>query len=268
VGGFFICYHQTLDSAKIQRRKNMENFNVLNDTQETVVESQETEAEATSEVTETEEVETAEVVETAKPQQTAEENAKFAEIRRKYEAELRREQAEKDLLLKAVGQYGYEGSAQEIYDKLTAQTQGISQEEAKAQREAIEAENAKYSKLQSEVETYKSLAIEKLKSDDLAKLKSAYPENKEVQKLKSIDELGGEFFSLLSATHDPELAYDALQAKNARHTKPIPPDIGAVNSSSGKEKDFYTPAEVDKLTDKDYDNPKIMEIVRKSMLKW
>jgi hypothetical protein len=247
----------------------MEDFNTFDDVQETVVESQETEAEATSEVTETtEESSAVEVVETAKPQQTAEENAKFAEIRRKYEAELRREQAEKDLLLKAVGQYGYEGSAQEIYDKLTAATQGISTEEARAQREAIEAENAKYNQLQSEVETYKSLAIEKLKSDDLAKLKSAYPEDKEVQKLKSIDELGDEFFSLLSATKDPELAYDALQVRNARHTKPTPPDIGAVNGSSSKEKDFYTSEEVDKLTEKDYDNPKIMERVRQSMLKW
>lgn len=247
----------------------MEDFNTFDDVQETVVESQEPEA-TTSEVTETEEtqVETETVVEETRPRQSAEENAKFAEIRRKYEAELRREQAEKDLLLKAVGQYGYEGSAQEIYDKLTAQQQGISTEEARAQREAIEAENAKYNQLQSEVETYKSLAIEKLKSDDLAKLKSTYPDDAKVQSLKSIDELGGDFFALMSALRDPTLAYDALTVKQQRETKPVPKDIGAVNSSSSKEKDFYTPAEVDRLTDKDFDNPKIMETVRKSMLKW
>ena len=177
-------------------------------------------------------------------------------------------EAKYNRLMDAIKQYGYPGDPDAAADALMAQSQGISQEEARAQREAWEAEDAKYNQLQSDVQAYKSIAIEKLKSDDLAKLKSAYPDNKEVQKLKSIDELGGEFFSLLSATHDPELAYDALQAKNARHTKPAPPDIGAVNSSSGKEKDFYTSAEVDKLTDKDFDNPKIMEAVRKSMLKW
>jgi hypothetical protein len=243
----------------------MEDFNVLNDTQETVVESQETEA-TTSEVTETEETET--VVEETRPRQSAEENAKFAAARRQAEAEARAIKAQNERLLQALAGYGYDGSPEEIADALIAQQQGISTEEARAQREAIEAENAKYNQLQSEVETYKSLAIEKLKSDDLAKLKSAYPEDKEVQKLKSIDELGDEFFLLLSATKDPELAYDALQVRNARHTKPTPPDIGAVNSSSSKEKDFYTPEEVDKLTEKDYDNPKIMERVRQSMLKW
>lgn len=247
----------------------MEDFNVLDDTQETVVESQEPEA-TTSEVTETEEtqVETETVVEETRPRQSAEENAKFAAARRQAEAEARAIKAQNERLLQALAGYGYEGSPEEIADALIAQQQGISTEEARAQREAIEAENAKYNQLQSEVETYKSLAIEKLKSDDLAKLKSAYPEDKEVQKLKSIDELGDEFFSLLSATKDPELAYDALQVRNARHTKPTPPDIGAVNSSSSKEKDFYTPDEVDKLTEKDYDNPKIMERVRQSMLKW
>jgi hypothetical protein len=243
----------------------MEDFNTFDDVQETVVESQETEAD-TSEVTETEETET--VVEETRPRQSAEENAKFAAARRQAEAEARAIKAQNERLLQALAGYGYDGSPEEIADALIAQQQGISTEEARAQREAIEAENAKYNQLQSEVETYKSLAIEKLKSDDLAKLKSAYPEDKEVQKLKSIDELGDEFFSLLSATKDPELAYDALQVRNARHTKPTPPDIGAVNGSSSKEKDFYTPDEVDKLTEKDYDNPKIMERVRQSMLKW
>ena len=35
-----------------------------------------------------------------------------------------------------------------------------------------------------------------------------------------------------------------------------------------KEKDFYTSAEVDKLTKKQLSNPKVMETVLKSMLKW
>jgi hypothetical protein len=244
----------------------MEDFNTFDDVQETVVESQEAEA-TTSEVTETEETET--VVEETRPRQSAEENAKFAAARRQAEAEARAIKAQNDLLMQALNAYGYQGSPAEIADMLLAQTQGITVEQARQEREAQEAENAKYNQLQSEVETYKSLAIEKLKSDDLAKLKSAYPEDKEVQKLKSIDELGDEFFSLLSATKDPELAYDALQVRNARHTKPTPPDIGAVNGSSSKEKDFYTPAEVDKLTSADYEkNPKLWDIVRDSMLKW
>jgi hypothetical protein len=248
----------------------MEDFNVLDDTQETVVESQEPETD-TSEVTETGEdidAPTNEVVEETQPRQSAEENAKFAAARRQAEAEARAIKAQNERLLQALEGYGYKGSPEEIADALIAQQQGISTEEARAQREAIEAENAKYNQLQSEVETYKSLAIEKLKSDDLAKLKSTYPDDAKVQALKSVDELGNDFFALMSALRDPTLAYDALTVKQQRETKPVPKDIGAVNSSSSKEKDFYTPDEVDKLTEKDYDNPKIMERVRQSMLKW
>jgi hypothetical protein len=247
----------------------MEDFNVLNDTQETVVESQETEAD-TSEVTEVvAENETTQVVEETQPRQSAEENAKFAAARRQAEAEARALKAQNERLLQALEGYGYKGSPEEIADALIAQQQGISTEEARAQREAIEAENAKLNELETQVQTYKSLAIEKLKADDLAKLKSTYPDDAKVQSLKSIDELGGDFFALMSALRDPTLAYDALTVKQQRETKPVPKDIGAVNSSSSKEKDFYTKAEADKLTSEDYDkNPKLWETVRKSALKW
>lgn len=243
-------------------------LNTVNDVQEAVVEPQEAEA-TTSEVVEGEEtqVETPEAEPVAKVQ-SAEENARFAEIRRKYEAEARAVKAQNERLLQALKSYGYEGSPEEIADMLTAQAQGISQEEARAQREAFEAENAKLLELEAQVQTYKSLAIEKLKADDLAKLKSAYPNDQKVQSLKSIDDLGDDFFALMSALKDPTLAYDALMVKRQRETKPVPKDIGAVNSSSAKEKDFYTKEEVDKLPPEAYDNPKIMEAIRKSMLKW
>lgn len=45
--------------------------------------------------------------------------------------------------------------------------------------------------------------------------------------------------------------------------------IGSMkNGSHTVEKEFYTPEEVDRLTPADYDNPKVMENVRKSMLNW
>lgn len=240
----------------------MEDYNTFDDVQTDVVDSSDTEAEVTSEVVEDVAEVTTETEETAKPQQTAEENAKFAEIRRKYEAEQKAIKAQNDRLMQALSQYGYEGSPEDIADALMAQTQGISQEEAKVQREAQERAEAEKMQMQSETEFYKRLAIEKLMADDLKTIQSVYPE------VKSLDTLGEEFFSLLGATRDPILSYEALQAKKAKTQKPIPQEIGAVNSSSSKEKDFYSPAEVDKLTDKDFDNPKIMEVVRKSMLKW
>ena len=244
----------------------MEDFNTVNEVEVGSEALQETEAEATSEVTETaEESSAVEVVEPAKPQQSAEENSKFAEIRRKYESENKKMKAEFDRLLDSLKGYGYEGSPQEIADALYAQNNGVSQEEARAIREKEESALREKEELQSEIEMYKSLAIQKLMADDLVAIQKVHPE------VKDLKELGDEFFSTLKALgegRDPVLAYEIIKAKKDATTKKAPPEIGGVNQSSQKEKDFYTPAEVDKLTDKDYDNPKIMEAVRRSMSKW
>lgn len=214
--------------------------------------------EVTSEVAE----ETSEVETPAPSQQSAEENSKYAEARRQAETKAKALEAQNNRLLEALGIYGYEGSPEEIADQIMAQSQGISVEEATAQREHEEQANAEMMQAQSEAEYYKNIAMEKLMADDLAKINSVYPE------VKSLQELGPEFISVLAATKDPLLAYDVINAKKQRETKPVPQDIGAVNSSSAKEKDFYTSDEVDKLTDKELDNPKIRDIVRNSMLRW
>ena len=101
------------------------------------------------------------IEEVAKPQQSAEENSKFAEIRRKYESENRKMKAEFDRLLDSLKGYGYEGSPQEIADALYAQNNGVSQEEAKAIREKEESALREKEEMQSEIEMYKSLAIQK-----------------------------------------------------------------------------------------------------------
>lgn len=229
------------------------------------------EADVTSEVTEptNEDNSTVETVEEpAKPQQTAEENTRFAEVRRKYETETQAIKAQNDRLLSALSAFGYEGSPEEIADTLMSQTQGITVEQARAERETREQETEHIQLLQSETEFFKNIAIEKLMADDLSKIKNTYKDDAKVQGLKSLNELGDDFFKTLNATNDPVLAYDIIQAKQVRETKPTPPEIGGVNGSSSKEKDFYTSEEVDRLTEKDMDNPRIRDIVRKSMLKW
>lgn len=215
-----------------------------------------------TDTTETSEV-TEKVEEVAKPQQSAEENSRYAEARRQAEAESKAIKAQNDRLMQALKPFGYEGSPDEIADAIMAQTQGISVEEAQARRETQERAEAERTQMQSETEFYRNIAIQKLMADDLRTLQTVYPE------VKNLEGLGNEFFSLLGATKDPLLAYEAVQAKKAKTSKPVPQEIGAVNSSSSKEKDFYTSSEVDKLTSADYDkNPKLMDIVRNSMLKW
>lgn len=235
--------------------------NTLNDVQETVVESEE--VAPASEAPETG-VETEPVKEEPPAKvQGADENAKYAAARREAETKAKALEAQNKRLLDALKGYGYEGSPEEIADNLLAMQKGITPEEAKQQREAEEAKTQEAEKTKGELEFYKKLAIEKLMADDLRTLQEVYPE------VKSFDEVGEEFMNLLAATHDPVLAYEAVKAKEAKTKKTPPPEMGSVGSTAGKEKDFYTSAEVDKLTASDYDNnPKLYDIVRKSMLKW
>lgn len=235
--------------------------NTLNDVQETVVESEE--VAPASEAPETG-VETEPVKEEPPAKvQGADENAKYAAARREAETKAKALEVQNKRLLDALKGYGYEGSPEEIADNLLAMQKGITPEEAKQQREAEEAKTQEAENTKGELEFYKKLAIEKLMADDLRTLQEVYPE------VKSFDEVGEEFMNLLTATHDPVLAYEAVKAKEAKTKKTPPPEMGSVGSTAGKEKDFYTSAEVDKLTASDYDNnPKLYDIVRKSMLKW
>lgn len=53
------------------------------------------------------------------------------------------------------------------------------------------------------------------------------------------------------------------------HEKPHIEKMGSMKNGAGQEeKTFYTPDEVDKLTEKDLDDPKIFAAVRNSMSKW
>jgi len=101
--------------------------------------------------------------------------------------------------------------------------------------------------------------------DDFAVIKEAYPDIIE----KSVADFGDEFFRLIALGYEPIIAYEAVRAKILRETKNPPPTIGAVNNTSGDEKDYYSPEEADKLTREDFrKNPRLLEVVRKSMLKW
>jgi len=116
-----------------------------------------------------------------------------------------------------------------------------------------------------EVAGYENQTADTLIKSDFEKIKAAYPNIAQ----KSIGEFGDEFLRLVILGYDPLIAYEAVRAKQLREKKEPPPNIGAVNNVSGEEKDFYTPEEVDKLTREDFKkNPRLLEVVRKSMLKW
>lgn len=256
-----------------------DDFNVVNDTQSEAVDTQSTDVSTGAEDTAQSESDVQSGVSTegqeetnletesevADPKQSREDNARFAQARREAEAQLRQEQSEKTRLLKALESYGYSGSASEIADVLEASKSGKPIEVVRAEREKAEQENIKISQLEQENQNLKKTVAETIFEKDLRKIKEVYPD----LEAKSINDLGDEFKKIMATgLVDAVGAYEIMQKTKERTTKKAPPVTSAVNQSETKEKSYYTPAEVDKLTAKDYDNPKIMQIVRESMTKW
>lgn len=238
---------------------------------ETSVETQEVAEPETSQVeeTQTETVdEQAETEEVARPQQTPEENAAFARMRREQEqarreAEVYRKQAER--MAQAASKFGYQGNPDEVADQIEAAATGKPLDQVRAERLQREQSMLQAQQAAAERDLYKNQLIEfQVKSAMERDLTAIRKIDKTVKKL---DDLGPEFASLVNSGVDAQTAYFAIKAKEQANSKPKPKDIGAIGSGT-KEKDYYTPDEVDRLTDEEMNDPKIRAKVRKSMTKW
>ncbi len=98
-------------------------------------------------------------------------------------------------------------------------------------------------------------------------------ENKKSELLKNgikADILEDNDFKTFVKKFDPRTSIVEIHDlyKNISKTQEKPKIGSMVSTESNKIKDFYSQEEFDKLTEKDLDDPKVMEIVRKSMLKW
>ncbi len=85
-------------------------------------------------------------------------------------------------------------------------------------------------------------------------------------KLTDLSALGEDFYRLRCAGVSAIAAYEATKYQRAHAA--IPPDPGAIGTDRMQEKDYYSPEEVDRLSDRELDDPKIMERVMRSMTKW
>lgn len=205
-----------------------------------------------------------------KKPQSREVNHQFKLMRQEQERlqrQIAEQQTANNRLLEALKGYGYTGTPEEIAVQITAAQRGISPEELQAQEQQA-AERAKammqndpeYLAMKQELDSYKQAAFENLFKDDLAAIKEAFPDFKG----KSIDELGGQFAALRANGVDAVTAYAAMQQAEQATAKPVPPVMGAVNQTKA-EKEFYTSEELDRLTDKDLDDPGIFAKAMRSM---
>ena len=85
-------------------------------------------------------------------------------------------------------------------------------------------------------------------------------------KVKGIEDLGEEFFELIRNGFDGVTAYMALKAKKESGKKLKPPAVGRV-AKSGAEKDYFTARELNLLTGRELDDPKVLKKAIRSMVK-
>lgn len=254
-----------------------QDINALDGAQGSVVENQEPNSEAMAE-----QGEQGEVADPQKPVvQSREENAalKATRLRTAQETEAKVYKQVNDNIARAgmINPYtntpiltiedmdAYTEAAQQAQLQAQAEQSGIPLEKLQAEYEEKKELERKLEALQSENETYKQKEISRVLSDDLSELQKKYPE---LVNTKDVKEIGDTFIKLRAADVDLQTAYEAAKAEKERNTKPVPPTMGAVNTGISAEKDFYTSAEVDRLSKKDLDNPTIRKKVIQSMTKW
>lgn len=193
--------------------------------------------------------------------QSREQNAAFAAARRQAEAEARAAREETRRLMDALSAYGYKGAtAGELADTLEAQRRNIPVEQLRSERaaeherirQAIE-DSPEMQRLREEKEALNRWKMERDFADDLAAIKKYNPK----ETAGSVMDFGRDFMAARAMGVDTITAYELAQAKKARETKPVPPDVGAIGSSAGIQKDFYTSDELDRLTSKELDDPKV-----------
>jgi len=188
---------------------------------------------------------------------------------------VRKEYEGHEQLLSALRQAGYEGGAEEIAQRFLAgqNTDGKTETETDPTEKGIgEGKASGESKSSMDADSRQTLRWAQTIIDDrtferdLQEIKAVYPD----VKCGNVWELGEVYLRLmLTGEVDAVTAYEAQTASERRGRKAAPPSAGSARSGGmAPEKEFYTPEEVDRLSKNDYDNPKIMARVRKSMTRW
>lgn len=240
-------------------------MNEVTNTEETAV--QEPVVEAPSEP----EAETVE--QPAEQPQTRSENIRQAAMRRSRERDLQQQLAQmqnsNSQLMEALKDYGYSGSAEEVLNQLRAAKEGMSIEDYMAREEQVQSRakelmqlDPEYQSLKTKAEAYEQMAFDNVVKEDLAAIKKAFPE----EKARSVEELGEQFIALRAQGIDPIVAYSAVAAAKQATAKPKPPEMGAVGQKP-VEKEYYSNEELDRLTDKDLDDPAVYKKAMSSLLR-
>lgn len=192
-------------------------------------------------------------------------DAAFADLRRRWQTAEGEKNIANEQLNRAreiLGKFGFNGATlDDVFDSANANLTGQDVASVRQTRLAAQEEATRRSSLEREIEYYRRMDAERRMKEDLKAIQKIDPS------VKSMNELGEDYFKLIRAGIDGVTAFSAIKAKGNLNKKEKPPVIGRVNSRTTEEKDYYTDKELNALTGKDLDDPAVLEKAMKSLSK-
>ena len=139
-------------------------------------------------------------------------------------------------------------------------------ERAEQELGALRTERESWQAGQEELKALRAARDRATVEQDIAAIKQVYPDFAAT----GIEDLPRDFIHIMATGRvDALTAYEILCAKTARNTPIPPPAPGAVNNDGNGVQEFFTPAQVDRLTDRDFKkDPGLLKRIQKSMTKW
>jgi hypothetical protein len=202
------------------------------------------------------------VVET--PQNTkTEQDSYYADMRRKQELDEARSknaalQAQLDRAKKALNSYWDGENIDDLVDRAMAQADGVDVATVRQNRMA----EANQQSLMAELEQYRQNEVNRQMENDLREIQSIDPT------ITSLNDLPPSFISLRFnevSPMDAKSAFLRMRAIESQQKTPKPASTGSMTSTGKSTSEFFTSQELDNLTSKDLDDPKIMEKAMRSL---
>jgi hypothetical protein len=190
-------------------------------------------------------------------------DAGFARLRREAEATKEENRRLKDALGRLIGLEEGEKTLPEEAQKEEGGAQGFGRGEAFSPYPYEEEAKERLALLEWENRQLKEREHQRIFDDDLSAIRSLFPD----VKAKTVFDLGEDFVRLRAAGVDTVTAFEAIRARQEKETKKRPPSTGSVKSYTTPRQEYFTEGELDRLTKRELDNPKILQKAIASLTK-
>ena len=135
----------------------------------------------------------------------------------------------------------------------------LENERYKRELDELRAQMSEYSKLKAQSERYLGELVRGRMEADLESIRKMDPT------VSSLESLGDDFLRLVENGIDAAVAFAAVRRATEGKAIPKPPATGAVKRGESAKTRYYSSKELDRLTAKDLENPKVFKKALESL---